>query len=110
MTTKHTPGPWYSGIDDWCVYAGTRNAPNQPYVVREMAAQNREANARLIAAAPDMLEALKAANLELRSALGGPLSIDREENRTPARLAQRDSIWTAIQTNEAAIAKAEGRA
>lgn len=66
MTTKHTPGPWVVGPTDDTVVThlgadGTRyeiaqidGDYNQPETWPEM-----EANARLIAAAPDLLEALK---------------------------------------------------
>lgn len=66
MTTKHTPGPWlatgwentvvnipdthHGGHLTICVYPASGQAPRSEAV----------ANARLIAAAPDMLEALKA--------------------------------------------------
>lgn len=60
MNTKHTPGPWHV-------------AANASAIVRDSADRdiaktlddNREANARLIAAAPDMLEALHSAVAEL---------------------------------------------
>lgn len=63
--TKHTPGPWTIDERD---YAGVkwdaiiRNRDNDPVACVGMAgyAQNTsEANARLIAAAPDMLEELR---------------------------------------------------
>ena len=65
---KHTPGPWYWDDEDalpWTDYDGVEHAPflvdrNGRYV---MAGSDiripKEANARLIAAAPDLLEALK---------------------------------------------------
>lgn len=57
QTTKHTPGPWHivSGIDVVDFY---------DYSICSVATSNktqaeRKANARLIAAAPDLLTALK---------------------------------------------------
>lgn len=66
MTTKHTPGPWlatgwentvvnipdthHGGHLTICVYPASGRAPRSEAV----------ANARLIAAAPDLLEALEA--------------------------------------------------
>jgi hypothetical protein len=57
--TTHTPGPWHVGyyLDGWAVFPDS----DPGHAVTRM--QNRpgdEANARLIAAAPDMLEALEA--------------------------------------------------
>jgi hypothetical protein len=60
----HTPGPWYVGVyaahesvfvdsGDGCIYIATTAS-------RDVPSQQRHANARLIAAAPDMYEALKA--------------------------------------------------
>lgn len=59
MNTKHTPGPWYSRVStDGTITVG----PSGPrYVVEIPPSQmlDRDANALLIAAAPDLLEALR---------------------------------------------------
>ena len=66
---KHTPGPWkYHKCDS----TGEQNSPQRMYVIAvgdhkgvvvdevlSCCADNQEANARLIAAAPDLLEACK---------------------------------------------------
>lgn len=67
MSARHTPGPWFieetpesdsgsfliisDGAPEWIVAETARGIPGNP----------DEANARLIAAAPDLLAALKAA-------------------------------------------------
>ena len=94
MTTQatHTPGPWKS-------VKGAR--PTRPDIVAdcglicslEYGPDEGEANARLIAAAPDLLEALN------RLVCGFTENIDGEELY---------GDW--IQIAEEAIAKAEGRA
>lgn len=59
MADKHTKGPWKS--IDGTTTGKAVTAPNEPKVRRNVAmvgGPNRGANARLIAAAPDMLEAL----------------------------------------------------
>lgn len=113
MTTKHTPGPWA------CVDASNHahdyrlTKPNgEPLPVNAPGNDHSEqrANARLIAAAPDLLEALEESNAALHAVLNGPLSIDHDGNRMPARLAMRDSVWNALQVNKAALAKARGEA
>jgi len=59
--SKHTPGPW-AAVARTNAYIEIE-APNQPgYATKKVAMismPNHEANARLIAAAPDLLEALK---------------------------------------------------
>lgn len=67
MTTQHTPGPWEVSPDN----AGSQytitgvgsleKAPTVAYVVRakHIASDTVQANARLIAAAPDLLAALQ---------------------------------------------------
>ena len=69
MDYKHTPGPWYSGTDT----IGTNVATAGQGLICELTsngrrplrgaelhqAENRQANALLIAAAPDLLEALE---------------------------------------------------
>jgi hypothetical protein len=60
MKTTHTPGPWEVASSDVTVIVSQR--PNEPYKVTVAETMGykieREANARLIAAAPDLLEAL----------------------------------------------------
>lgn len=54
--SQHTPGPW-TFDDDYYVVAGEEND-----IICELWSQDKDANARLIAAAPEMYEALKAIN------------------------------------------------
>ena len=71
---KHTPGPWklnrnahgwYLKTKCGCVLGGINRFPD----TAELASQC-EPNARLIAASPDMLDALKASRAILASILG----------------------------------------
>lgn len=67
-TVKHTPGPWEAWKDDegaWGIlkdHAFLTTAFDPDF---GMVAGSSEANARLIAAAPDLLEALKDARYAL---------------------------------------------
>ena len=68
MNTKkaeHTPGPWRVGENTQYVIAGKDSITRTHSVVRGEAVA--EANARLIAAAPEMLEALKICALALEN-------------------------------------------
>lgn len=62
MTTQHTPGPWVvdRSHPDWV--EGTTIWANDVVIAHAVADQHHqtEANARLIAAAPDLLAALEA--------------------------------------------------
>lgn len=64
MSQKHTPGPWRylrengSPTTGQHMIAGAK--PGYLAEVRDCGSEDVEANARLIAAAPDMYEALKA--------------------------------------------------
>lgn len=62
MSSKYTPGPWYRNINaKYPVYAG--EAPNHIHIasiLKDAPESEREANLRLITAAPELLEALKA--------------------------------------------------
>lgn len=70
MNSAHTPGPWaVSGTDTVGTYVGGRYEYTCVAMVgpeRRAAEGEREANARLIAAAPDLLDALErlVANLD----------------------------------------------
>lgn len=64
MSAKHTPGPWWASGSDFAVLAA--DADDAPYArtvaetnVGDMTDVEALANARLIAAAPDLLHALK---------------------------------------------------
>jgi len=66
MTTKHTPGPWkcgqYLGQLSWFVHMDVGDRGRGMEIVEGVAGltdEQRLANARLIAAAPDLLEALQ---------------------------------------------------
>jgi hypothetical protein len=63
MTTKHTPGPWTVTRHDDLPIGNIHHGPHKPGEVSVGAVSMRgngtdEANARLIAAAPDLLAAL----------------------------------------------------
>ena len=65
--SKHTPGPWImaNGLQIWHDGENTIHSPrictiqNAADPVRQLAALEMNANARLIAAAPDLLDALR---------------------------------------------------
>lgn len=110
MKSNHTPGPWHVS----CLATDTPNAPGSETLAtvadllghtvatlaRRGAAANDNANARLIAAAPAMLAALK----EL-AAIAEAGAIERRETGKPSW-----NIMDAIKaTTGEAIAKAEGR-
>jgi hypothetical protein len=79
MNTKHTPGPWsfepaFKIGEHWAAGAAHGVTANdnkdkwRGYVTNVLAnSPNAEANARLIAAAPDMLDALRGSLDALRS-------------------------------------------
>ena len=94
MTTKHTPGPWQAQDywiigcveDSWDIMAGADTACPK----RVAKVFTSEADARLIAAAPELLEALKNLYTATPDNEGGELG-------------------RACMKARAAIAKAEGR-
>lgn len=95
--SKHTPGPWKLidrgesfELARYWIGAGETDWRGPSEICSVLTNKDTKANARLIAAAPEMLEALKAA-------LGMSSPIDRYEN---AKL---------FELIEAAIAKAEGK-
>ena len=75
MEAKHTPGPWQISRDKRTIFAATEGAgvlirgveqtiPQIAHIIGNgfgATLQEQEANARLIAAAPELLEAAKAA-------------------------------------------------
>lgn len=113
METKHTPGPWRmngeigadesKGIAPHLAFYSIRDAKND-YIASTWGDPN-EANARLIAAAPEMLEAAKAVTGMLE------LFIDEQQIKEAADgCARRVEEGAAkLEALRAAIAKAEGR-
>lgn len=102
MTRKHTPGPWKAEEIAGQIYIGT-DADDPQFVFGQQIAdmvqsQGRgrkdvkriEADAHLIAAAPDMLAALRQVEAEMRAGFGSVFGETREQVRR-------------------AVAKAEGR-
>lgn len=75
MTTKHTPGPWIAkaGPNRWNVTTATGPRTFNVAAINTDRAE-QEANARLIAAAPDMLAALIAAERFVRGFEGDELN------------------------------------
>ncbi len=58
--SKHSPGPWMAEIDDVMQAASVRDTSNRGVCpVAGMTFDERKANAALIAAAPEMLAALR---------------------------------------------------
>ena len=88
MTTKHTPGPWHLSASKACIWHQDHGRictpPNHAQV------WNWEPNARLIAAAPELLAALEAL-----------LDMDVAYQRGPR-------VQDAVAVARTAIAKAKG--
>lgn len=90
--TNHTPGPWRVGDAGHTVFGPKTNAIS-PETIATMGKNNFRENARLIAAAPELLDILKAAvaRVKIANYEGDPIL----------------SAW--LPDAESAIAKAEGR-
>ncbi len=106
MTEQHTPAPWV--LEDRG-YKFIVHKSGDGYITRDicrmdsstMAAFNQEANARLIAAAPDMLDALKIAKKFIE--IASDWNIDGAEIEGEMR-----STYDWLAVIQAAIAKATG--
>ena len=96
MSAAHTPGPWYLNPRGWVVQS------TGDIVTRLECSYNKEANARLIAAAPELLEALEGAEELAEGAIKLLRQLDMETGRIAAECVLRDA--------RAAIAKAKGGA
>ncbi|MER0953532.1 hypothetical protein AAA616_27255 [Pseudomonas aeruginosa] len=93
---KHTPGPWVSRNNrafrgGKCICSNVNAASPTPQNIEEDVAMSI-ANARLMAAAPEMLGALQ--------------HIEEYWNRDSNEQAMTDALWHIIETAQAAIAKA----
>jgi hypothetical protein len=105
MTTDHTPGPWAAEdvrSGKYHVYFRINAQGESAHIAGVYPHYgNAEANARLIAAAPDLLAALK-------------LIADASECFAPSEedefTAPAHRLWVAITEARAAIARAKGQA
>lgn len=106
MTTKHTPGPWHLSAAKDCIWHQDHGRictpPNHAQV------WNWEPNARLIAAAPELLEALE--KRAQADAAYAQLAMSDVDPDTHERLLQQieDAEDAAKDAARAAIAKARG--
>jgi len=102
---KHTPGPWKA--DNWAT-GWTVSAPDSHYSVCHLEdCNNAEANAHLIAAAPDLLETAKALVIDLMTKCE-PIE-GSNHNFEKARMYVSHVLSHRIYAVQQAIAKAEGR-
>lgn len=115
MEAKHTPGPWSFVDHSWCdksIYASLHETSERRIAslhLAEDASEDEEAvevaNARLIAAAPDLLEALREAEAALEVAIGRMMQLGDVKPRD-----FKTSEQLALVAVQRAIAKATGSA
>ena len=97
MSAAHTPGPWYLNPHGWVVQS------TGDIVTRVEGSYNKESDARLIAAAPDLLAALAGCADALREA--------GKDFAQANKLAARPNLYELHERSaRAAIAKAKGGA
>ena len=97
MTTKHTQGPFSVAETRHkydIVIRGPKNEPIALVLIAGFSKKEGAANATLLAAAPDLLEALQ--------------NIAEYWNQDQNEAAMADACWHAIHTARAALAKATG--
>jgi hypothetical protein len=120
--TKHTPGPWFlpsmagpyhvpgttaSGKGDWCYYINSKKAHEFcPASAHGPSAEEAEANARLIAAAPELLEALQ---LIANALSPNSLPVNGMMASYDHALMVREEADRCFEIARAAIAKAAGQ-
>lgn len=121
MSAKHTPGPWEfgpnhssTGLAGQLVVRPAGEFPNGEWVadVGSMYDDHREANARLIAAAPELLEALLVAHKRITEdrasyVWGAELPDGSMDTKDAAIL--HEAYDSKLAQIEAAIAKATGQ-
>ena len=114
-SAQFTPGPWYPHYAkaDHCLSSSVwgQEPGNQVAVVGGKSLQTMNANARIIAAAPAMYEALKQALIIVESAYLDDYA-KRKQHCTDDEAgmsSDEQASFEALQLVKAAIAKAEGR-
>ena len=119
---KHTPGPWNRIKGDRNVYSASGTVCKTPAIIGGgSAATNWEANARLIAAAPDLLEALESVsqehdllrwmkNIEMRRSQGSFGIAVADDSDAIGWQEQAEKLKVLVDRRESAIARARGEA
>ena len=113
MTTQHTPGPWaahhHEATDTYTIHVAGRSWQSWA-VAHVWDCFQDEANARLMAAAPDLLEALKAImemlDDEIKTSTDEQLAFGLTDPACPENVKTELRCVIACR---AAIAKAEGK-
>lgn len=94
--TKHTPGPWVVAEDVFNDRPEIRDRDGRLIAVvmahYPMSATTQSANARLIAAAPELLEALKWLNAEFDDDFGGVLFTRNDFERVRKAIAKAEGV------------------
>lgn len=105
METKHSPSPW--SLQDWAAHdqhgaievCGSQVVDANGHMISaatvEGASEAEEANARLIAAAPDMLEALRELD-ECYCEAGPHLSLEDRQRHRVVLIKARAAVTKAI--------------
>ena len=84
--SKHTPGPW----ELWGTASPSQVIAAENYFVAQTLGRNDEANARLIAAAPDLLDALKDLKAQVETFCAQFGESDFETGRAAAAIAKAE--------------------
>lgn len=113
--TTHTPGPWIANSTRWPEQVGCCPLTGRPYGIAHkhlnVAAAKTLADARLIAAAPDLLAVLRLARAQLASYLQELVQSEIGQDgqvHDPDALLVIESEQDLINQIDAAIVKAEG--
>ena len=111
METKRTPGPWHSAMKSeksWNIGVYTEGGDEVAHIAVKsaFAAPRRDADARLIAAAPELYDALRELLTDMVIAQG---NMRKAAKRDPAWEGCAEIIQPRIDAARAAIAKAEGK-
>lgn len=96
----HTPGPWFISGKGTIRYGNGKADPKGGWIA-DAHWRNREANARLIAAAPELLEALTAMTARL-SLYAGPNQVHAGEHDKALLAMANAAIAKATHTSQAA--------
>jgi hypothetical protein len=90
---KHTPGPWHLPADTGdALWIGASHERNGGMYVAKLFGPDRAGNAKLIEAAPDMLEALKQATATLVAVTSIVIRADDQKCR-PSQAVASDAMF-----------------